>query len=135
MARRTAHKTCNLCEATCGLLIDVEDNRVVDIRPDPEDPISRGHMCAKALALKEVQEDPDRLRRPVRRKLDTWEEISWEEAFQEVAENIVRIQRRDGRDAVGSYLGNPGAHNFGTVAYLTLLTRASTPQDPAEALS
>jgi anaerobic selenocysteine-containing dehydrogenase len=124
MARRTAHKTCNLCEATCGLLIDVEDNRVVAIRPDLDDPISRGHMCAKAMALKEVQEDPDRLRRPVRRSSEGWEEVAWEEALEEVAENIVRIQRRDGHDAVGSYLGNPGAHNFGTVAYLTLLTQA-----------
>lgn len=124
MDRETRHKTCNLCEAGCGLLIDVEDNRVLQLRADDEDPLSRGYMCPKAIALHEVQEDPDRLRCPVRRSGSGWEEISWEEALDEVASNLARIQLRDGNDAVGMYLGNPGAHNFGTVAYVTLLRRA-----------
>ncbi|MEE2675095.1 MAG: molybdopterin-dependent oxidoreductase [Myxococcota bacterium] len=124
MVRETRHKTCNLCEAGCGLLVEVEDNRVLQIRADDGDPMSRGFMCPKAIALHEVQEDPDRLRRPVRRSGSGWQEISWEEALDEVASNLARIQLRDGDDAVGLYLGNPGAHNFGTVAYLTLLRRA-----------
>ncbi len=123
-ADRIVHKTCNLCEAMCGLLVEVRENQVVRIRADDEDFFSRGHICPKAIALKEIQEDPDRLRRPIRRGKNGWEEISWEEAFEEVAENIVRIQRRDGDDAVGVYLGNPGAHNFGTVAYITFLFQA-----------
>lgn len=125
MARSvTVHRTCNLCEATCGLLLDVEDERVVRIRADEEDPFSRGHICAKAVALKQIQEDPDRLRRPVRRTANGWEEISWEVALDEVAENLARIQRRDGNDAVGIYLGNPAAHNFGTLIYITFLFQA-----------
>jgi len=122
--RRTIHKTCNLCEATCGLLIEVEDNRVLRIRADEDDPFSRGHLCPKAIALKEIQDDPDRLRRPIRRTATGWEEITWEEALEDVAENIVRIQKRDGKDAVGIYLGNPGAHNFGTVMYISFLYQA-----------
>ena len=122
--RETRPKTCNLCEAGCGLLIDVEDNRVVRIRADDDDPLSRGYMCAKAIALQEVQEDSDRLQRPVRRTPSGWEEISWEEALDEVASNLARIQLRDGNDAVGTYLGNPGAHNFGTVAYIIFLRKA-----------
>ena len=125
---RTAHKTCNLCEAGCGLLIDVEgvgDARVTRIRADEEDPISRGHICPKAIALREIQEDPDRLRRPVRRtRSGGWEEVSWEAALDEVAAKLAGIQLRDGNDAVGMYLGNPGAHNFGTVAYIAALRRA-----------
>jgi anaerobic selenocysteine-containing dehydrogenase len=120
----TAHKTCNLCEAGCGLLIDVEANRVVRIRADDDDPISQGHICPKAIALQEVQDDPDRLRWPVRRTESGWQEISWEDALEEVASNLARIQLRDGDDAVGMYLGNPGAHNFGTVGYIAPIRHA-----------
>jgi anaerobic selenocysteine-containing dehydrogenase len=120
----TIHRTCNLCEATCGLLVEVEANRVVRIRADREDPFSRGHICPKAIALKQIQEDPDRLRRPIRRTARGWEEISWPEALDDVAENLARIQLRDGNDAVGVYLGNPAAHNFGTLSYITFLFQA-----------
>ncbi len=124
MSPRTVRKTCNLCEACCGLLVDVDDGRVVRIRADEDDPLSRGHICPKAIALQEVQRDPARLRRPIRRSEAGWEEISWEEALDEVAENLARIQLRDGDDAVGMYLGNPGAHSFGTVATISLLRSA-----------
>ncbi len=121
---RTVHKTCNLCEACCGLLIDVEDDRVVRIRADEDDLLSRGHVCPKAMALTELHQDPDRLRRPMRREGDRWKELSWEEALSEAAERLSAIQERDGSDAVGMYLGNPGAHNFGTVATIAPLRRA-----------
>ena len=118
------HKTCNLCEAMCGLLIEVEHNRVKSIKPDPQDPLSEGAICPKAIALREIQEDPDRLRLPVKRSQDGWVTISWEEAFSLAAARLSEIQLRLGNDAVASYLGNPGAHNFGIVVYLTLLNNA-----------
>lgn len=114
---RTVHKTCNLCEATCGLLIDVEDNRVVKIRADENDPFSRGHICPKAFALKEIQEDPDRLKFPMRRTASGWQRISWEEALSETAEKLAGIQKRHGENAVAAYMGNPSAHNFGTAMF------------------
>ena len=145
MALRTVPKTCNLCEACCGLLIEVDGDRLVRIRADEDDPLSRGHICPKAIALEEVQRDPARLRRPVRRSEAGWEEISWEEALDDVASNLARIQLRDGDDAVGMYLGNPGAHGFGTVATLSLLrsalatrnqyTASSCDQNPKHAAS
>lgn len=116
---RTAHKTCNLCEATCGLLIDVKDNQVQAIRADREDPFSRGHICPKAFALKEIHEDPDRLRFPVKRTPSGgFERISWEQAFHEAALGIARVQQEHGRDALASYYGNPAGHNLGTMLYL-----------------
>jgi anaerobic selenocysteine-containing dehydrogenase len=111
---RTAHKTCNLCEAACGLLIDVEGDRVAAIRPDKEDPFSRGHICPKAFTLKEIHEDPDRLRRPLRRTARGWVEVGWDEALDEAATRLAALQRRDGRDAVATYVGNPVAHSFST---------------------
>ncbi len=125
---RTVHKTCNLCEAMCGLLIEVagsgEGLEIGRIRGDPDDPLSRGAICAKAIALREIQEDSDRLRTPVRRTATGFEPISWDEALEETSRRLAEIQQRDGDDAVGSYLGNPGAHGFGIVMYLTGLYSA-----------
>lgn len=122
--RTTHHKTCNLCEATCGLLIDVEDKQVVDIRADKNDPFSRGHICPKAFALRDIHHDPDRLRAPMKRVGDQWKEISWEAALSETAERIVSIQKRYGENAMGSYIGNPTAHNFATALYGVTLVKS-----------
>ena len=121
---RVAHKTCNLCEAACGLRIEVEAGRVVRIRPDPDDPLSRGAICSKAFGLKEVQEDPDRLRQPMRRTARGFEPVSWEVALGETARRLAEIQVRDGNDAVATYLGNPGAHCFGIIMYVSALNAA-----------
>lgn len=116
------HKTCNLCEAMCGLRI--EPGETLRVRPDPDDVLSRGHVCPKAVALGEVQQDPDRVRRPLWREGESWSEISWEQAFERTAERIVDLQAHHGADSVASYLGNPAAHSFHAIMYLTLLTRA-----------
>ena len=106
------YRTCHLCEAMCGVEIRHRGREVVSIRGDEADPFSRGHICPKALALKDVHEDPDRLRRPVRREGDTWREISWDEALDEAAERLLVIQREYGSEAVGSYIGNPQVHSY-----------------------
>ena len=107
-------RTCNLCEAMCGLVMEVEGGRITDIRADKADVFSRGHNCPKGPALREVYEDPDRLRRPRRRtRGGGWQNISWKEAFAEAAERLEEVRTRHGRDAVGVYLGNPTTHNHG----------------------
>ena len=115
---RTIHyRTCNLCEAMCGLEVEIEGEDVLSIRGDARDVFSRGHICPKATALKDLYDDPDRLKQPVRRVGDRWEPLSWDEAFDEVVDRIHQIQTEHGRDAVGIYLGNPNAHNFGTLVF------------------
>lgn len=114
---RIHYRTCNLCEAMCGIKIEVEANRVVSIRGDEEDSFSRGHICPKAVALQDVHTDPDRLKHPVRRTATGWERIGWDEAFDEVADRIRAIQCKDGRDAVAVYIGNPTVHNYGSLLF------------------
>lgn len=121
MAVRTVHKTCNLCEAACGVLVEVEGNRVLGIKPDHDDPFSQGHICPKALSLKEIHEDPDRLKFPMKRTPTGWRRIGWDEALDEAARNLARIQAEGGRNAVAAYLGNPSVHNLGTALYAQLL--------------
>jgi anaerobic selenocysteine-containing dehydrogenase len=106
--------TCNLCEALCGLNVTVDNNRVTEIRPDPDDVFSRGHICPKGAALRDVLEDPDRLRTPVRRAPNSksgWEPISWDEAFAEVGARLRAIRAEHGKDAVALYIGNPTVHS------------------------
>ena len=118
--RRTS---CNLCEAICGVLVTVEDGRVTDIRGDESDPLSRGHICPKAVALRDLQEDPDRLTTPVRRTADGWQQIGWEAAYELVVGKLAGIQREHGRNAVGVYLGNPNVHSLGALTHLPTMVR------------
>jgi anaerobic selenocysteine-containing dehydrogenase len=121
---RTCFVTCNLCEAMCGLAVTVEGEEIVSIRGDDEDAFSRGHICPKAVALKDVHTDPDRLRLPQKRSGSTWETISWNQAFDEVEKGLKAIQKKYGRHCVAIYQGNPTVHNIGCMTHGQLFVRA-----------
>src|SRR5215468_8277811 len=122
--RRTVHRVCPFCEATCGLAIEVAGDSIVSVRGDKNDPFSRGYICPKAYGLKELYHDPDRLRRPVRRRGRDWEEITWEQAYDAVASRLIAIRERYGNDAIGMYTGNPVVHDLGALLYRPVLQRA-----------
>ena len=107
----------------CGLKIEVEGKRILSIRGDEDDSLSRGYICPKGNALQDLHEDPDRLRQPVRRVGDRWEPIGWNEALDEVADQLHAIQQRHGNDAVGMYIGNPNVHNMSTLLFGPMLLR------------
>src|SRR5688572_5824008 len=90
MASRIHYRSCNLCEAICGIAVEADGDRVLSIRPDPRDPLSRGYICPKAYSLKDLREDPDRIRRPLRRRPGggpgEFEEVSWDEALRTAGE-------------------------------------------------
>jgi len=125
---RTHYIACNLCEAICGLEIKLEDGQIRSIKGDKLDPVSKGHICPKAVALQDIYNDPDRLRTPIKKTANGWQKISWNQAFDEVAAGLKRIQREHGKNAVAIYLGNPTVHNldamlFGPVFFRTLRTK------------
>ncbi len=117
-------RTCTLCEAMCGIVVTTDGPKVTDIRGDPDDPFSKGHICPKAVALQDIHDDPDRLRRPLRRVGDVWTEVSWNEALNEVAARLQQVQRAHGNDAVATYLGNPTVHSSGAMLFAPDLARA-----------
>ena len=122
---RTHYRACNLCEAICGLEITVnEQNEILTIKGDEKDLFSRGHICPKAVGLKDIYLDKNRLKQPVRRTETGWEEISWEEAFTEVTAKLKEIQKQYGKDSVGIYQGNPSVHNSGTMLSAPAFLRA-----------
>ncbi|MFT5202326.1 MAG: anaerobic selenocysteine-containing dehydrogenase [Candidatus Aldehydirespiratoraceae bacterium] len=122
-ADRAVFRTCPLCEATCGLEIEIKDGAVKRIRGDREDVFSKGFICPKGSTLKQLHEDPDRLRKPlVRRGFDdsgapVFEEVSWPEAYAEADRVLRDVRERHGNEAVGMYLGNPGAHVLGAATH------------------
>ncbi|WP_312155436.1 molybdopterin-dependent oxidoreductase, partial [Pseudomonas sp.] len=122
MSTTLHHRACHLCEAICGLNIEIAHEsdgqaRIASIKGDPQDPFSRGHICPKAVALQDIQQDPDRLRQPHRRVGDRWEPIGWDQAFALAADKLWDIQHRYGRNAVGVYQGNPSVHNYGLMTH------------------
>ena len=121
----TVFHTCSLCEATCGLKFEVEDNRIVSVRGDDDDVFSKGYVCPKGIAIADVHHDPDRLRRPVRRNAaGDFEEISWDEALDLVAGRLGEIRAQHGSNAIGFYWGNPTGNNHGALLMLSSFTKA-----------
>lgn len=118
------YHTCNICEALCGLAIEIEDNKVVSIQGDKQDVFSHGHICPKAYALKDIHEDPDRLHYPMRKINGSWVQVSWEEAINYTAEQLVDLQEKHGSDTIGIYQGNPTVHNAGSLLFSGNLVRS-----------
>src|SRR5690606_8174967 len=119
MTIQTHKRTCSLCEATCGIEIELNPatEEILTIKGDKQDPFSRGYICPKATALQDLHNDPDRLRKPLKKTADGWQEISWTQALNEAAAGLRRVQHTHGRDAVGTYLGNPNVHNYGNLLF------------------
>jgi len=124
MPSETLYRSCPTCEASCGLVceIDRERREVLSIQGDPEDPRSRGYLCPKAWAMQETHRDPDRLREPLRKRADgSWESLDWETALDYAASRLREIKDAHGADALGYYIGNPTGHNVGGQLYIPAL--------------
>jgi anaerobic selenocysteine-containing dehydrogenase len=126
MPTETVYRNCHLCEAHCGVAIEVDrdQGRVLSVKGDKKDPFSQGYICPKAVGLKGLHEDPDRIRVPLRRRGDTWEEISWDEALDFAAAGLKRVRETHGGNALATYLGNPNAHDLSSALYTPPLQRA-----------
>ncbi len=129
---RTAYRTCPLCEAGCGLEITVRrkpdgSESVQRIRGDLADVFSHGFICPKGSTLKQLHDDPDRLRRPMIRRDGVHVEATWAEAWAAVEEGLATTIARHGRESIAIYAGNPSAHNLSALLYSkALLTGVGT---------
>ncbi|MFG6199559.1 molybdopterin-dependent oxidoreductase [Nonomuraea sp. JJY05] len=118
----TVHRTCPLCEAVCGLTLTLDEGgHVTSVRGDKDDPFSKGFICPKGASLGRLDEDPDRLRKPLIREGDLWREVGWEEAFAAVKAGLDRVSDRR---SAAIYLGNPNAHSMAGALYGAPLIKA-----------
>ena len=119
-----SYRICPLCEAACGLRVELAGGAVTRIRGAEDDPFSRGYLCPKAVALKDLHEDPDRLRRPLVKRGGEFVEVDWPEALEEVEAQLLHTLRLHGPDSVAAVIGNPAVHRMGLLAYFPRLVRA-----------
>jgi anaerobic selenocysteine-containing dehydrogenase len=124
MTESTHHRICPLCEACCGLEIKVSNGKVTSIRGHDADVFSAGYICPKGVALKDLHEDPDRLRTPLIKRNGVHVQATWEEAFSEIEKRLPPIIATHGRNATGIVVGNPSAHKIGLLTYFGKLARA-----------
>lgn len=101
----------------CGIEVSTEGREIVSIAGDKKNPFSEGHVCPKAIVLKDLYDDPDRIKTPLKKTVDGWQEISWDDALDEVAESLFNVQHKHGIESIGTYLGNPNAHNMGSILF------------------
>lgn len=123
-SKQKHYSTCTLCEAMCGIEVSTEGREIVSIAGDKKNPFSEGHVCPKAIVLKDLYDDPDRIKAPLKKTDSGWQEISWDDALDEVAESLFNVQQKHGIESIGTYLGNPNAHNMGSILFGPYFYRA-----------
>ncbi|AQT78149.1 molybdopterin-binding oxidoreductase [Mycolicibacterium litorale] len=121
---RTALRICPICEATCGLVLTVDDGRVTSARGDRDDVFSHGFICPKGASFPELDNDPDRLRNPLVRRDGELVETSWAEAFAAAAHGLQRVIGQTGGSSVAMYLGNPNAHTIAGSLYAPVVIKS-----------
>ena len=122
---QTHYRICPLCEACCGLEIKTQADKVISIRGAAQDVFSRGYICPKGVSLKDLHEDPDRLRTPlVKNSAGVFVEASWDAAFAEIERRLLPVLQAHGPDAIGLVVGNPSAHKISLLSYFPRLARA-----------
>ncbi|HEX7290811.1 MAG TPA: molybdopterin-dependent oxidoreductase [Conexibacter sp.] len=120
---------CRICEPLCGMVATVEDGRLLQLRPDPEHPLSQGFACPKGIAFEQVHNDPDRVLHPLKRTPGgapgEFERVSWDEALADITTRLRAVHGAHGPQAIGWYWGNPGAfsasHTLWLASFMTLL--------------
>ncbi|BCI79333.1 dehydrogenase [Mycolicibacterium sp. TY66] len=120
----TALRICPFCEATCGLTLTIDDGRVTGARGDHDDVFSAGFICPKGASFGELDNDPDRLTRPLVRRDGVLTEATWDEAYAVVADQLGAVIAAHGGASVGVYLGNPNAHTIAGALYAPLILKA-----------
>src|SRR5438874_1166765 len=117
---------CRICEPLCGLVATVENGHLEQLRPDRDHPLSTGYACPKGIAMTDVQNDPDRVLRPLRKTVSgEFEPVSWQEALADIGTRLRAVRDQHGPESIGWYMGNPGAfsysHTLWVVGFLAAL--------------
>ncbi len=116
MPNRHEITACILCSRNCGLDVQVGSDRFVQIRGDPQHPISEGYLCQKAARLDHYQNHQDRLTQPLRRRASgEFEPIAWETAIEEIAAKLLAIRQRYGGRAFATYGGGGQGNHLGGI--------------------
>jgi len=118
------HTYCRICEPNCGLVVTLEGGRITKISGDREHPISKGYACERGMATLDIHHDPDRISYPLRRRGDSFERVSWDEALNDIGSRLALIRKQYGKHSVGLYFGNPVAFDTALSLYLQMAMKS-----------
>jgi len=99
--------SCVLCAQNCGLEVISEGSKILKVRADRENPRSRGFMCRKGASVAYFQNNPERLKYPLKRVDGNWKRISWNTALDEIATRLKEILEKNGPRSI-AYMGGGG---------------------------
>jgi anaerobic selenocysteine-containing dehydrogenase len=106
---------CRGCHGGCVHLLTVENGRVTHVRPDPDAPLNHGRACVKGMTILEQMYHPQRLTKPLRRLgsrgSGRWAEISWDEAYDEMAHRLGQLRDTYGPESIALISGT-GRHHL-----------------------
>jgi len=112
-ATTTRHTFCRICEAACGLTVQLDAHgNAVGIAPNQQHIASKGYACLKGLKAHEFRDSPDRITQPMKRIDGELVPIGWDQALAEIGGKLKRLRSELGGDAIGLYLGNPISMSF-----------------------
>lgn len=117
---------CNLCAMTCGLEMEIENNRIINVRPDPDSPSSECYCCRKGRAAKFFVENSERILYPKKRVGDHYERISWDQAYAEIAEKANAILKAHGPRSAAVLGGGGGATGAAAAVVLSFMKAMGT---------
>ncbi|MEG1997238.1 MAG: molybdopterin-dependent oxidoreductase, partial [Clostridiales bacterium] len=103
--REVKHTLCRMCADRCGVNLYLENGRIVDIDGFKDYPVNKGRMCVKGRAAQDLVYHPDRLLKPLKKTDHGWQEIPLEQALDEIAVKIKKVQQQYGERAVSVWKG------------------------------
>ena len=115
---------CRICEAQCGLIVNTQDNRVIDIEPNKDHVASKGYACIKGLKMGDFVHSPDRLEQPLKKVDGEFIPIPWKQALTEIGDKLKSIHQQHGGESIAAYMGNPIGFSMWPTATLTLFLKA-----------
>ncbi|MFT5697456.1 MAG: anaerobic selenocysteine-containing dehydrogenase [Desulforhopalus sp.] len=115
--------SCVLCAQNCGLLVRVENNRIVKVKGDPDNPRSKGYLCRKGLNIDSFQHHEERLTKPLKKTADGFVEISWEKALSEIGDKLGAIVDKHGPRSF-AFMGGGGQGSHFEAGFGTSLMRS-----------
>ena len=108
---------CRICESGCGFVAEVENNRILNYYPDENHPFSKGYSCVKGRYMPQIQYHPKRIRYPLKKSNGRHEQVSWEQAIDEIGTKLLEIKEQYGPHAIAAYNGNVLAYSYSAVLY------------------
>ena len=115
---------CRICEASCGFIAEINDNKIIKYYPDRDHPVSRGYSCIKGREMLEIQYHPKRIRYPLKKINNKFQQISWKQAIDEIGDKLLELKEKHGSNSIGMYLGNPLAFTYSGLMYSALFSRS-----------